>query len=583
MSGGSEFCGYRSENKEKPNQTLALGSAKDPSENSTNARQFGGNLILGSIESSFSLFSSNMVSSSQSFLDLARQSIAVQVSKSLTISLDAALDGVDYGKKQADFTVAVPRFRLQEKPATLIQRLVSEFQADDYVESAVADGVFVHYRCNTANLIRESLTSIYKQSQPTETHPNGSYGTNESGKGRKVIVEFSSPNIAKPFHAGHLRSTIIGTFLSNLFEANGWEVIRINYLGDWGKQYGLLAVGYKRYGSEVELAKDPIMHLFKVYREVNKDADRQFEENLAQLANEGAGLVVTVDEDKEDSLDDKKKRKAKKKPVRQSPTDDEARQIFLQMEQGDAEILALWRRFRELSIEAYKVLYQRLNIRFDVYLGESLVTTKGMASVMDALRAKDLLTSKAKGESAAIRSGKPDEGKEAADGDDGPAAVAIDLSEWELGKAALEKPGTGGTSFLWVRGLAINLDGTTVYLLRDIAGAIERYERYNFDKMIYVVGDQQDVHMAQCFKTLSLIGVPFADKLEHVNFGKVHGMSTRKGEVEFLEQILDTSKDAMLAQMTKNPQKAQEISDLELYSDQVGMTCVKIQDMQAKR
>lgn len=96
------------------------------------------------------------------------------------------------------------------------------------MESISADGIFVHYQCHTANLIRSSLDTIFKQSQPTESHPHGTYGTNESGKGRKIIVEFSSPNIAKPFHAGHLRSTIIGTFVSNLFEANGWEVVRLN-------------------------------------------------------------------------------------------------------------------------------------------------------------------------------------------------------------------------------------------------------------------------------------------------------------------------------------------------------------------
>ncbi|KAG5716419.1 Arginyl-tRNA synthetase, cytoplasmic [Termitomyces sp. T112] len=171
---------------------------------------------------------SSPMSPPEHFLDHARLSIANQVSLSLGISVQAALDGIDFGKKGCDLTIAVPRFRLKEKPATLVQKLVSEFQADDYVESVDGDGIFVHYRCHTTNLIRSSLDTIFKLSQPTETHPHGSYGTNESGKGRKVVIEFSSPNIAKPFHAGHLRSTIIGTFLSNLFEANGWQVVRLN-------------------------------------------------------------------------------------------------------------------------------------------------------------------------------------------------------------------------------------------------------------------------------------------------------------------------------------------------------------------
>lgn len=86
---------------------------------------------------------------------------------------------------------------------------------------------------------------------------------------KKIVIEFSSPNIAKPFHAGHLRSTIIGGFLSNLYENAGWEVVRINYLGDWGKQYGVLALGFKQFGSEEALERNPIGHLYDVYVKIS--------------------------------------------------------------------------------------------------------------------------------------------------------------------------------------------------------------------------------------------------------------------------------------------------------------------------
>lgn len=89
------------------------------------------------------------------------------------------------------------------------------------------------------------------------------------GGNKKVVVEFSSPNIAKPFHAGHLRSTIIGSFVRNILDANGYDTVSMNYLGDWGKQYGLLAIGFERYGSEEKLLEDPIKHLFDVYVKVN--------------------------------------------------------------------------------------------------------------------------------------------------------------------------------------------------------------------------------------------------------------------------------------------------------------------------
>jgi arginyl-tRNA synthetase len=95
------------------------------------------------------------------------------------------------------------------------------------------------------------------------------FGNNSIDTGKKVIVEFSSPNIAKPFHAGHLRSTIIGSFIANVHEACGWNVTRMNYLGDWGKQFGLLAVGFEMFGKEELLTKDPIQHLYEVYVKIN--------------------------------------------------------------------------------------------------------------------------------------------------------------------------------------------------------------------------------------------------------------------------------------------------------------------------
>lgn len=101
---------------------------------------------------------------------------------------------------------------------------------------------------------------------------NNEFGNNSSGLGKFAIVEFSSPNIAKPFHIGHLRSTIIGGFLQKLLNASGWQTVSINYLGDWGKQYGLLAVGYEKYGKEELLVQDPIKHLYDVYVQINNDA-----------------------------------------------------------------------------------------------------------------------------------------------------------------------------------------------------------------------------------------------------------------------------------------------------------------------
>ncbi|KLO07650.1 arginyl-tRNA synthetase [Schizopora paradoxa] len=481
--------------------------------------------------------------SSRCVLDAFRISAATRISKSLGISLADAFAGVDLGKKGNDFTVAIPRFRQKTKPAELVEKIVSEFTPDEYIDRVSSDGSFVHFGCKSLPLTRHVLDQIHAKTQAAGNKQSESYGSNVSGKGKKVIVEYSSPNIAKPFHAGHLRSTIIGAFLSNLYTANGWDVTRMNYFGDWGKQYGLLAVGFERYGSEEKLEANPIMHLFEVYVKINADMKKEKEDGVPEV------------------------------------TDEKAKEVFKAMEDGDEKILGLWKRFRDLSLKSYEKLYTRLNVGFDVYAGESLVEPAQIDNAFSILKEKNLLTTKTKDESrpdwdkkrAQMKGGAPvpapvQESVDDDDNDQSGLALAVDLEKFKLGKPVIQKS-----------------DGTTTYIVRDIAGAIQRYEKYHFDKMIYVVGDQQDQHLKMFFKVLSMMGVPFADKLEHINFGKVAGMSTRKGEVKFLEDILDAAKEAMMAQMKSNDEKFKLIEDPEETSDQIGMTCVKIQDMQSTR
>ena len=143
-----------------------------------------------------------------------------------------------------------------------------QFPADDpLVEKPKVSSYFLSFFVRTGPLTKAVVPLIRRLGRSYGANPLvGLRDQKDPGKGRKrIIVEFSSPNIAKPFHAGHLRSTIIGGFLSNLYDLAGWDVVRINYLGDWGKQYGLLALAFERYGDEEALAKDPINHLYELY------------------------------------------------------------------------------------------------------------------------------------------------------------------------------------------------------------------------------------------------------------------------------------------------------------------------------
>lgn len=364
------------------------------------------------------------------------------------------------------------------------------------------------------------------------------YGQNKSlglkdpkdpSKGRKrIVIEFSSPNIAKPFHAGHLRSTIIGGFLANLYQGAGWDVIRINYLGDWGKQYGLLALGFEKYGDEAALSKDPINHLFEIYVKINNDLAAE-KEKIEALTKEG--------------------KEAEAKELKDTGLDEQARGYFKKMTDGDPAALAQWKRFRDLSIVRYKQTYARLNIHFDEYSGESQVSEEAMAAT--AKRLAELGIS------------------EESDG-----AVIIDFSKHVPGKAgkSLEKP------------IIRKKDGTALYLTRDISELLARHEKYQFDHMIYVVAAAQDLHLRQLFKIIELLGhKDIAAKVQHINFGLVLGMSTRKGTVKFLDDILRDVADKMHEVMRKNQDKYSQVENPEATADTVGISSVMIQDMTGKR
>lgn len=351
----------------------------------------------------------------------------------------------------------------------------------------------------------------------------------DPSKGRKrIIIEFSSPNIAKPFHAGHLRSTIIGGFLANLYEAAGWDVIRINYLGDWGKQYGILALGFEKYGNEEELVKDPINHLFNVYVKVNQDTAAE-KEKAEELKKEG--------------------KEAEAQELLDNGVDEQARRYFKLMSDGDPKALALWKRFRDLSIDKYKQTYARLNIRFDEYSGESQVPEEDMQAAAQKMA---------------------DMGLTEEDG----GALLIDFSKHVAGK-----PGKNlGKAILRKK------DGTALYLTRDISELLNRHKKYEFDQMIYVIASQQDLHCKQFFKVVELMGYKdIAAKVQHINFGMVLGMSTRKGTVKFLNDILRDVGDVMHDVMRKNEDKYKQIENPDAVADTLGISSVMVQDMTGKR
>ncbi|KAH8783368.1 arginyl-tRNA synthetase [Diaporthe sp. PMI_573] len=435
------------------------------------------------------------------------------------------------GLDKGDLIVAAPALRVRgKKPDELVKEWEEKFPADDpLVDKPVITGYFMSFFFKPQPLAKAVVPMIRSLGKDFGKNPaQGLRDPKNPNDRKRIIVEFSSPNIAKPFHAGHLRSTIIGGFIANLYEGAGWDVTRINYLGDWGKQYGMLALGFERYGDEESLNKDPINHLFNIYVKINQEIKEE-EDRIKELKAAG----------KEDEAAE----------LQKTSSDEQARQYFKKMVEGDEAALAQWRRFRDLSIVRYQKTYARLNIHYDSYSGESQVSEAAMEEAAKRLEEMGISTE--------------------SDG-----AKIVDFAKLIPGKEGkrLERP------------IIRKRDGTALYLTRDISELLGRHEKYKFDQMIYVAASQQDLHFKQLFKITELSGhKDIADKCQHINFGMVLGMSTRKGTVKFLDDILRDVADKMHEVMKKNDDKYSQVANPEATADTLGISSVMIQDMTGKR
>ncbi|MDR3224758.1 MAG: arginine--tRNA ligase [Clostridiales Family XIII bacterium] len=208
------------------------------------------------------------------------------------------------------------------------------------VERIVCEGAYVNFFVSRESLAADVIAAV-------RANPDG-YGSSDIGAGRKVIVEFSSPNIAKPFHIGHIRSTVIGSSIERIYKFLGYDTERINHLGDYGTQFGKMIVAYRRWGKREDVAREPIVTLLSYYTKFHEEAGR------------------------DPSLDD------------------EARETFAKLEQGGAEETELWKWFREESLKEFGRVYKMLGIEFDSYAGESFYSDK-MDRVIDELSEKGLL------------------------------------------------------------------------------------------------------------------------------------------------------------------------------------------------
>lgn len=327
---------------------------------------------------------------------------------------------------------------------------------------------------------------------------NDNYGSSDIGDGKNVTLDYSSPNIAKSFSVGHLRSTMIGNSLKLILQKCGFNTFAINYLGDWGTQFGKMIVAYKKWGNKEDISKDPINKLSELYVKFHTEAE------------------------KDPSLED------------------EAREAFRKMELGDQEYLDLWKWIKDESLKESKQIYDLLEVNFDSYNGEAFFNDK-MDPVVDELENKGLLVE--------------DQGAKIVNlGDDIPPA------------------------------LIKRSDGGSLYITRDLAAVFYRKKEYKFDKILYVVGNEQKLHFEQLKRLISKMGYDFSDQIEHVNFGLYLSggkkMSTRKGNVTKLYDILQNAISLAYDIInSKNP----ELQNKEEIAKYVGIAAIVFGDLKNYR
>lgn len=317
--------------------------------------------------------------------------------------------------------------------------------------------------------------------------------------GKNIVVEFSSPNIAKPFHVGHLRSTIIGNYVANINSFVKNKVKKINYLGDWGTQYGLVQLGFDMANiGEDEMRRSPIKALYTAYVTANK------------LAETDSSIL------------------------------DRARKIFNDLENGTVVTHEQWKMFKQYTVEELKTVYNRIGITFDEYHWESMYSAKNIEEIVTLMEKMQLLTR--------------------------------DEQDRKVVSLGNEKNIP-----------IIKSDGSTLYIARDIAAAIDRFENNYFDCMYYVVDNTQANHFLNLLEILKRMQMPWAERLKHVKFGRLQGMRTRRGNAVFLEDILDTARDIVKQKQIDSPTTKVCLDSNDKSSDILGISAMIVNDLKRKR
>ncbi|KAI1459767.1 arginyl-tRNA synthetase [Annulohypoxylon moriforme] len=419
-------------------------------------------------------------------IDIYRSYLADMASKTLGCDAGLAYEAIrnaNYMKDNSDLTLILPKLKLGGSGSgDLAKEALMKFSSTPLFQLPVADGMYLRFFFSGLALPQLILSYVNDR---MEYYGQGgllqenSIPLTKGGTGN-VIIEFSSPNIVTKSNSYHLRGAILVAQIARLYESMGCNVVRLNFLGDWGKEIGLLSVGWRKFGSEEAFRENPMGHLHDIYERANeqfkpeKEASRKArDEGLDTAKIKSQGIYAERDS------------------------------FSKRMEDGESGKIGSWARMRDVSIAYYTHAYKRLSINFDEFSSESQVSQESIMEVESVLRERGIYEE---------RNG----------------SWIIDYS----------KHGPKGLGVSVLR----SHTGSTSHLLRDIAAVLDRKKKYSFDKMIYVVAAGQDVHFRKVFQALRYMGhEDLAAKLEHVNFKADRGRARQLDGAHFPGEILDQS------------------------------------------
>ena len=423
-----------------------------------------------------------------------KDKIAEEISKKLELTKDDIKEYIEIPKDTKMGDYALPCFKLakemKKSPVIIANEIKEKIETPNkYISKIEAVNGFLNIFINNEMLIENVLDEMESKKE--------NYGSSNIGNGKNIIVEYSSPNIAKPFHVGHLRTTVIGRALYNMYKFLGYNTIGINHLGDWGTQFGKLIEGYKRFGKEYNLEENPIDKLTEIYVRIN------------ELCKEDESVL------------------------------DDCRNNFKKLEDGDEYCTQVWQKFKDLSLREFQRIYDILDVHFDSNNGESFYSDK-MQEVVDILRKNNKLV-------------------------ESQGAEIVDLEYKNMPPLMVTKS-----------------NGSTTYATRDLAAILYRARTYDFDKCIYVVAYEQNLHFKQVFEVAKFLDLDekYTNGLIHVPYGMVRlktgKMSTREGTLIKLEDIL---KEAVTRAKAIIEEKNPNIEGKDDIAKKVGIGAVIFNDL----